>query len=194
MTTTPALRRHHHRITFRVAAFTAALITAALTGCAPHPTTAKEIQQMEDQDKADRAAVQQEVQRLYDEATALVSDAWPRPYSMEWGTGCGDYADGTESESWNIFNQYKGPTKSSPEETAERVARMWTEHGFPTKVVEDNHINPPRKVVSYPPYLTGVREDGFGILFTIGENYADFDGNSRCAPVDPDDPRRPENW
>jgi hypothetical protein len=178
-----------------VVALTALLLTAGgLTGCAPHARTPKEIQQMEDQDKADRAAVRHEMQRLYDEATALVADTWPKAPEMEWGTGCGDYADGTESESWNIFNQYKGPTKSSPEETAERVARMWTEAGFPTKVVEDNHINPPRKVVSYPPYLTGVREDGFGILFTIGENYADFDGNSRCAPVDPDDPRRPENW
>ena len=149
---------------------------------------------MEEQDKADRAAVLQEIQRLYDEATALVADAWPNTPEKEWGTGCGDYADGTESESWNIANQYKGPTKSSPEVTAERVAALWTEHEFPTKVVEDDRINPPRKVVSYPPYLTGVRSDGFGIQSTIGENYADFIGNSRCAPIDPDDPRRPENW
>ena len=71
---------------------------------------------------------------------------------------------------------------------------MWTEQGYPAKVVEDNHIYPPRKVVSYPPYLTGVRRDGFGIEFTIGENYADFVGNSQCAPIDPDDPVLPKNW
>ena len=178
----------------RIVALAALLTTATLTGCAPQPRTAKEIEQVEAQDKADRAAVQDEIQRLYDEATALVADTWPKPDTMTWQPGCGKYADGTESESWNIFNQYKGPTKSSPEETAEQVAKLWTDHGFPTKVVEDNKINPPRKVVSYPPYLTGVREDGFGIEFTIGEGYADFEGNSRCAPVDPDDARRPENW
>ncbi|SEA47311.1 hypothetical protein [Leifsonia sp. 21MFCrub1.1] len=183
-----------HRMVMRVVALAALLAVGVLVGCAPQPKTVKEIQQVEDSDRADRAAVEHEIQRLYDEATALVADTWPNAPEMEWGYGCGDYADGTESESWNIFNQYKGPTKSSPEETAERVAKMWTDYGFPTKVVEDNRIYPPRKVVSYPPYLTGVREDGFGIEFTIGENYADFVGNSRCAPVDPDDPRRPENW
>jgi len=173
----------------------AALLTSsALTGCAAQQRTAKEIQQVEDSDRADRVAVEQEIRRLYDEATALVADTWPSPDTMDWGTGCGDYADGTPSESWNIFNQYKGPTKSSAEETAERVAKMWTDYGFPTKVVEDNKIYPPRKVVSYPPYLTGVREDGFAIVFTIGENYADFSGYSRCAPIDPDDPVLPKNW
>ncbi|WP_431245756.1 hypothetical protein [Leifsonia xyli] len=182
------------RALLRIVAMIAMLTTGAMTGCAPQPKTAKETQQVQNQDNADRAAVQHEIQRLYDEATALVADAWPKPDTMAWGNGCGNYADGTESESWNIFNQYKGPTKSSPEETAERVAKMWTDYGFPTKVVEDNHINPPRKVVSYPPYLTGVRNDGFAIEFTIGDNYADFQGYSRCAPVDPDDPRRPENW
>ena len=184
--------RRTRRAVVRAVALAVLLATVAMTGCAQGPT-AKEIQQVEEQDKADRAAVRGEIQRIYDEATALVADSWPTP-DKEWGTGCGDYADGTESESWNIANQYKGPTKSSPEETAERVAKMWTDYGFPTKVVEDNKINPPRKVVSYPPYLTGEREDGFGIVFTIGENYADFVGNSRCAPIDPDDPRRPENW
>jgi hypothetical protein len=181
------------RTMLRVVALAALLATGALAGCAPQPKTAKEIQEMEDQDRADRAAVEQELQRLYDEATALVSDTWPTP-EAEWGYGCGDYADGTPSESWNIFNQYKGPTKSSPEETAARVAQLWTDHGFPTKVVEDNRIFPPRKVVSYPPYLTGVRADGLGIVFTIGENYADFRGYSQCAPEDADDPRLPKNW
>ncbi|MEY9853774.1 hypothetical protein ABH923_003452 [Leifsonia sp. EB41] len=55
-------------------------------------------------------------------------------------------------------------------------------------------VSPLRKVVSYPPYLTGVRADGFAIEFTIGENYSDFVGYSRCAPIDPDDPTLPKNW
>lgn len=188
------LSRPRTRVLLRTVALTAALITGTLTGCAPQPKTAKEIQQMEDRDRADRAAVQQEIQDLYDEATALVADNWPTVPDKSWGTGCGNYADGTESESWNIFNQYFGPTKRSPEETAERIAALWTEHGFPTKVIEDNNIYPPRKVVSYPPYLTGVREDGLGIVFTIGENYSDFRAYSRCAPIDPDDPTLPKNW
>ncbi|SEA47282.1 hypothetical protein [Leifsonia sp. 21MFCrub1.1] len=182
------------RAVLRGATVAALLVVGALSGCVPQPKTAKEIQQVEDSDRADRAAVEHEIQRLYDEATVLVADTWPTVPDKSWQTGCGDYADGTPSETWSIFNQYFGPTKSSPEETAERVAKMWTDYGFPTKVVEDNRIYPPRKVVSYPPYLTGVREDGFGIVFTIGENYADFDGNSRCAPIDPDDPVLPKNW
>jgi hypothetical protein len=182
------------RVVLRCVALAALASVATLTGCAAQPKTAKEIQQVEDQDRADRAAVEQEIQRLYDEATALVADTWPTRPDKTWQTGCGDYADGTPSETWSIFNQYFGPTKSSPEETAERVAQLWTEHGYPTKVVEDNNIYPPRKVVSYPPYLTGVRKDGFGIEFTIGENYADFVGNSQCAPIDPDDPVLPKNW
>ena len=184
--------RRTRRAVVRAVALAVLLATVAMTGCAQEPT-AKEKQQVEEQDKADRAAVRGEIQRIYDEATALVSDSWPTP-DKEWGTGCGDYADGTPSESWNIFNQYFGPTKSSPEETAERVAQLWTEHGYPTTVVEDDRIDPPRKVVSYPPYLTGVRKDGLGIVFTIGENYADFRGYSQCAPIDPDDPVLPKNW
>ncbi|MEY9853775.1 hypothetical protein ABH923_003453 [Leifsonia sp. EB41] len=183
----------YRRSVLRIVALSALLVTGTLTGCGAQPKTAKEIQQMEDQDRSDRAAVQQEIQALYDETTALVADTWPKP-EFEWGYGCGEYADGTESESWNIFNQYKGPTKSSPEETAERVAALWTKRGFPTKVIEDNNIYPPRKVVSYPPYLTGVRKDGLGIVFTIGGNYSDFRGYSRCAPIDPYDPRLPKNW
>ncbi|MEV8214515.1 hypothetical protein [Leifsonia sp. NPDC077715] len=188
------IARTRHRAILRAVALLALLSTGVLTGCAPQPKTAKEIQHVKDQDKADRAAVQQEIQHLYDEATALVADTWPKPDTMTWQPGCGNYADGTESESWNLFNQYKGPTKSSPEATAQRVADLWTEHGFPTTVVQDDNIYPARKVVSYPPYLTGVREDGFGIQFSIGENYADFDGSSRCAPIDPDDPVLPQNW
>ncbi|SFL59537.1 hypothetical protein SAMN04515692_107115 [Leifsonia sp. CL147] len=189
-----AMSRQRRRAVVRIVALTALVATATLTGCAPQPKTAKEIQQVEDDDKADRAAVQHEIQRLYDEAAALVADTWPKPDTMNWQTACGDYADGTQSETWNIANQYKGPTKFSPEETAERVAKMLTDYGFPTKVIEDNKIYPPRKVVSYPPYLTGVREDGFAIVFTIGENYSDFSGYSRCAPIDPDDPVLPKNW
>lgn len=181
------------RDVLRIGALSVLLTTGTLTGCAAQPKTAKEIQQMEDEDRAARAAVEREIQDLYDEATALVADTWPKPDTMAWGTGCGNYADGTESESWNIFNQYKGPTKASPEETAERVAALWTERGFATKVIEDNNIYPPRKVVSYPPYLTGARKDGLGIVFTIGENYSDFRGYSRCAPIDSTDPRLPKN-
>jgi len=64
----------YRRVVLSIATLSALLATGTLTGCAAQPKTAKEIQEMEDEDRAARAAVQQEMQALYDEATALVAD------------------------------------------------------------------------------------------------------------------------
>jgi hypothetical protein len=64
---------------------------------------------------------------------------------------------------------------------AEDVARKWGALGYDVDLAEQPGATPPRKVVSYPAYLTGVTKEGFGVVFSVSEDYADFLGYSRCV-------------
>lgn len=149
----------------------------ALAGCAQSPTDGKTIQMQHKRAKA-------EIEGLYEKALDIVGDGWNASES-EW-SGCGRSGIAREADSWARFNQRFGPLDASPQEIAEQVAEGWSRMGYSVTVVSDDSLTPPRKVVSFPAYLTGTTEDGFGAVFTIGESYADFRGRSRCVPSDPD--------
>jgi hypothetical protein len=128
------------------------------------------------------AEAKSEIEELYEKTLAIVGDGWTEG-DREW-RGCGRSAL-TDTDSWARFSQRFGPLGSSPEELADEVASLWNQLGYPVKVVTDTNFAPPRKVVSYPPYLTGTTQEGFGAVFMVGPDYAGIRGRSRCVPSDP---------
>jgi hypothetical protein len=128
------------------------------------------------------AKAKAEVENLYELTTAIVGGGWDES-DREWRE-CGRQAL-TGTDSWARFNQRFGPLAQSPSAIADQVATLWNRLGYPVTVVADDTITPPRMVVSYPPYLTGPTTDGFSAVFTVGEEYADFDASSRCVASDP---------
>ncbi len=129
-----------------------------------------------------------EVEALYERTLAIVGDGW-KVDTREWGA-CGRRSL-PGRDSWARFSQRFGPLSSSPQQIADRVAEARTELGYDVTVVSDDSLTPPRKVVSYPAYLTGTTSDGFGITFSVGDDYADFDAGGRCVPSDPTAERYP---
>lgn len=142
-----------------------------LSGC----STAEEGERSVDRDGA-----KAEVEELYEETLAVVGPGWGSS-DAEW-RGCGRSSLSHDAESWSRYVQRFGPLDGSPQEIAESVAATWNRLGYSVEVESDDTISPPRKIVSYPAYLKGTTADGFGVVFTVGENYADFSGGSRCVP------------
>ncbi|WP_226656826.1 hypothetical protein [Leifsonia sp. LS1] len=126
-----------------------------------------------------------EVDTLYEQTLAVVGDGWNPASSAEW-RGCTRLSLADEQESWARFTQRFGELDQTPHAIAVQIAQLWNRLGYPADIVSDDRMTPPRKVVSYPAYLTGTTEEGFGVVFTIGDGYADFTGYSRCVPVDAD--------
>jgi hypothetical protein len=127
-------------------------------------------------------AAQRQVEELYEQTLDLVGDGWIVG-SEEWNE-CGRSAL-TGTDSWHRFSQRMGPLARSSSDIADEVAVLWNRLGYPVEVVSDETLSPPRKVVSYPRYLSGTTAEGFGVVFTVGEAYADFSAASRCVPSDP---------
>lgn len=130
-----------------------------------------------------------EVEALYERTLAIVGEDGWKVDTREW-RGCGR-SSLRDTDSWNRFSQRKAPLSDSPESIAQRVADAWTEMGYPVTVLSDDSLIRDRWIVSYPPFLTGTTADGFGITFSVGADYADFDAGSRCVPSDPDATRYP---
>ncbi len=134
----------------------------------------------------DRDVAKAEVEELYEETLAVVGPGWGwSDAESSWG-GCARSSRSDNTDSWSRVNQRFGDLNAPALTIAERVAEEWNRLGYSVKVETDDTLTPPRKVVSYPAYLTGTTPEGFGAVFTVGEGYADFRGYSRCVPSDPD--------
>ncbi|UAJ79725.1 hypothetical protein IT072_01085 [Leifsonia sp. ZF2019] len=160
------------------ASLIALAVSAVISGCS---TAAVE----ERNHELDHHRAKAEVDSLYTQTLAIVGDGWNPPSSEEW-RGCGRTSMAGENESWSRFTQRFGQLDETPQRLAEKVAELWTKLGYPVHVVSDDRMSPPREVVSYPAYLTGTTQDGFGAVFTVGDGYADFSAGSRCVPIDLD--------
>lgn len=130
-----------------------------------------------------------EVETLYDRTVTIVGEDGWKVDTREWA-GCGRRSL-RDTDSWARFSQRIAPLDAPPQQVAERVAEAWIELGYDVRVVTDDTLTPPRKIVSYPAYLTGTTADGFGAMFTVGEGYADLSVDSRCVPSDPTAERYP---
>jgi hypothetical protein len=161
---------------------TGLISTAVASGLAMVLAACAQPQRDKEDYRMEHEAAKAEVEELYEKTIAIVGEGWDEP-SREWRL-CGRSAL-TDTDSWARVNQRFGPLAAAPADIAEQVAALWNRLGYPVEVVADDTITPPRKVVSYPAYLTGTTAEGFGAVFTVGEEYADFRGYSRCVPSDP---------
>jgi hypothetical protein len=158
--------------------FAIALIVVGLSaGCSQSASEGGDIHVGHEEAKA-------EIEEIYQRTVVIVGDGWNKPESS-WG-GCARSSRSDNTDSWSRVNQRFGDLNAPALTIAERVAEEWNRLGYSVKVETDDTLTPPRKVVSYPAYLTGTTPEGFGAVFTVGEGYADFRGYSRCVPSDPD--------
>lgn len=185
------LTRHSsRRPTVVLEAVALAVTLTACTLTTPDRTTGTDSTQMDQRHYQEHVTAKSEIETLYSESTAIVGEGWNAP-EYEWG-GCGISAI-PNTDSWVRTNQRFGPLDASPQEIAQKVAAAWNALGYRVTVETDDTLTPPRTIVSYPPYLTGSTREGFGAVFSVGENYADFRGNSRCiAPYPGLDDRFPD--
>ncbi|WP_431279518.1 hypothetical protein [Leifsonia poae] len=95
--------------------------------------------------------------------------------------------DGSDGNAYRFFAQRREQPLTDPESVAEAVRLVWAQHGHDVKVEFDGTLTPKRYILSDPAWLAGTGKDGLLFQFTVGENYADFSGDSRCVQGDPDD-------
>lgn len=77
------------------------------------------------------------------------------------------------------------PLAGTPDEVAARVRSAIERHGYAVKVQHDPTLTPPRAVIGFPRgYLQGNEPDGFGFLFSVGDNFVHFDMTGHCVPGD----------
>lgn len=154
-----------------------AALVGSLAGCAPQSGQSGGAQMRHEQAKT-------EVEDLYEKTMAAVGSDWGES-EAEW-RGCGRSDVSDQTDSWARTNWIRGALDATPAEIADRVAALWNKLGYSVTVISDDTLTPPRFVVSYPGYLSGTTPDGFGAVFMVGSDRADFSGYSRCVPSDPE--------
>jgi hypothetical protein len=169
-----------------------ALTVSACSSLSPHTPTEAERTSMEMKHYEDHVQAKGEIETLYQETIALVGEDWWGNSEYEW-RGCGR-SGLRDTDSWARVNRWHGPIERTPQQIANDVAALWRSLGYPVTVQSDDTLEPPRKIVSYPPYLTGTTPEGFGAVFSIGDDYAGFRGYSRCVDQYPElDDRHPDS-
>lgn len=139
---------------------------------------------MDEQTYQEHVRTKNEIETLYRQTIALVGDGHWGESEAGWG-GCSKSAL-PDTDSWSRLIQWHGPLDRSPLYIARDVAALWSKLGYPTSVESDDTLTPPRKIVSYPRYLTGTTAEGFGAVFSVGDGFANFRGHSRCVTPYPD--------
>jgi hypothetical protein len=160
-----------------------AAIALSLSACGPLALDAARTSEtdMNDRHYDEHVQAKAEIETLYQESIALVGDEHWTGSEYEWG-GCGR-SDKLGTDSWLRVNQWRGPLDRTPTDIANDVAELWNKRGFPVIVETDETLTPPRKIVSYPAWITGSTAEGFLAVFSVAEGFANFRGFSRC--VDP---------
>jgi hypothetical protein len=129
-----------------------------------------------------------EVLNLYTPTSTLIGGTWNKAL-VEWDE-CTDSA-GKSGVFFNFYAQRRAQPLDDPDAVAEQARALWAERGHAVKVVADDSLTPPRRILSDPAWMSGSSPDGLLLQLTIGTDYADFTGTSRCVPGDLDDLNTP---
>jgi hypothetical protein len=157
---------------------------AAVTSCAAHPSSttsghssAKDIAAMMTPDQA-----KQEVRVLYEATRDLMPGDW---FEDTHGWVQCFTPRGEEGAYYDFFSQRRAqPLPADPKTIVERAQTVWARLGHPVQVDRDETLTPPRYVLSEPAWMAGSGPDGLLLQFTVGDDYADFIGTSRCVVGD----------
>jgi hypothetical protein len=123
---------------------------------------------------------EREVMDLYDATATLVPGGWIDG-TRTW-TSCRT-ASGATGGHFRLFAQRREQAlPTTPQNLMQKAQSAWADLGYRVDIENDDSLRPPRLILSNPPWLTGSGPDGLLLQFTVGRDYADFSGLSRCVP------------
>lgn len=113
----------------------------------------------------------QNVIDVFDTIKSVVGeDGWDDDFESSWGS-CPSVSG---SSQFSLYAARRSPLSDSPDAVTKRVAAALKASGYDNvRVQHDTTLQPPRTVIGYPNgYNGGTADDGFGIQFQSGEDYA----------------------
>lgn len=158
-----------------VAAAALATLALVLSGCATDPMTSRQVR-----DDLTPTESLDELLRLEKVVNDIVgSGEWDDQRLWSWCSS----VNNAENASYHVYLTRSGQHLSAdPKIVASSVLKAIGDVGYEVRLQRDPTLSPPRHVIGYPRgYLQGTEPDGFGFLFTVGEDYASFNGFSRCV-------------
>lgn len=95
-----------------------------------------------------------------------------------------DTSDGQNGVSLRLDSRFAQELPAQPQQLAERVQVAWRELGVDAQIVVNEDLDPVRYILSDPPFLGGVHEDGSITDLWVGSGIANFGYVSPCVPGD----------
>jgi hypothetical protein len=162
----------------------ATLTMAALASCAPalRPTESHQSDASATNAAMTPKQAKQELRALYEATRDLMPGEW---FEDTHGWVQCFTAGGDEGAYYDFFSQrHAQPLPADPQTIVERAQAVWVRLGHPVPVDHDETLTPPRYILSEPARMAGSGPDGLLLQFTVGDDYADFIGTSRCVAGD----------
>lgn len=131
-----------------------------------------------------REQAHQTVIDIFDAIKGVVGrDGWDDDFDQSWDA-CPSVG-GTYR--FSLYAARRLPLADSPDVVTKQVATAFEADGYKNVLVQhDDTLRPPRTVIGYPNgYNGGTADDGFGIEFHAGTEYAATIIYGHCIPGDP---------
>jgi len=125
--------------------------------------------------------------RLADAAGEQIGEGWKpegplTPWSNGWpGDDC-TLPNGHHGVSFTIV--WRGPGVADVDAVAAKIQAAWKKLGTDVAIVADDSRGggDERRILSDPPYLTGVYVDEYGVELTIGTKSTAMSASTHCVP------------
>lgn len=170
--------RHSRRGSFGLAiAISATLVVTGCSGADPSDKATKASTMTPEQ-------AHQSVTDVFHTIKSVVGeDGWDDDFESSWGS-CPSVSDASQ---FSLYAARRSPLSDSLDAVAKRVAAALEASDYDdVRVQHDTTLQPPRTVIGYPNgYNGGTANDGFGIQFQSGTNYAATIISGRCISGEP---------
>ncbi|WIE66205.1 hypothetical protein DEI99_006640 [Curtobacterium sp. MCLR17_036] len=126
----------------------------------------------------------QNVTDVFDTIKSVVGeDGWEDDFESSLGS-CPSVSGASQ---FSLYAARRLPLSDSPDAVTKQVAAALEAGGYENvRVQHDNTLQPPRTVIGYPNgYNGGTAEDGFGIQFQSGTDYAATIIYGHCVSGEP---------
>ncbi|WP_022908539.1 hypothetical protein [Curtobacterium sp. B18] len=121
---------------------------------------------------------------VFDTIKSVVGeDGWDDDFESSWGS-CPSMSGASQ---FGLYAARRSPLSSSPDVVTKRVAAALEASGYDdVRIQHDTTLQPPRTVIGYPNgYNGGTANDGFGIQFQSGTDYAATIISGHCISGEP---------
>ncbi|OIH94806.1 hypothetical protein BIU97_04025 [Curtobacterium sp. MCBA15_009] len=170
--------RHARRGALGIAiAISAALAVTGCAGASPSDGATKDARMPPEQ-------ARQDVIDVFDAIKSVVGeDGWNDDFESSWDS-CPSASGASQ---FSLYAARRLPLSESPDTLTKRIAAALEAAGYEkVRVQHDDTLQPPRTVIGYPNgYNGGTADDGFGIQFQSGTDYAATIISGHCVPGEP---------